>query len=268
VIRAHVRVGDIVRAKAALKSLRAIGLEPDCLTFNELMEAVAMKDGPAMWHLFSEMEALGVQPNAATCSIVLKGIKPSWRAAEVERAFALAERMGEAMDEVCFAALCDACIRTGHFELLAKQLERHRLGRAPAIKSAHAFGTLVRAYGSMRDMDGAWETWRDMQARRITPSSVAVGCMVEAVANNESPEAGYALIHEVRANPHTRPLVNAIIYCSVLKGFSHRKLFHRVWEVHDEMRQQKLQYSIVTYNTLIDACIRSGEMTRILLCSS
>jgi len=57
--------------------------------------------------------------------------------------------------------------------------------------------------------------------------------------------------------------VNAIIYCSVLKGFSHRKLFHRVWEVHDEMRQQKLQYSIVTYNTLIDACIRSGEMTRI-----
>jgi pentatricopeptide repeat protein len=48
-----------------------------------------------------------------------------------------------------------------------------------------------------------------------------------------------------------------------VKGFSHNKNFSRMWQVYDEMVAQKLQFSIVTFNTLIDACARSGELTRI-----
>merc|ERR1719324_2258113 len=62
---------------------------------------------------------------------------------------------------------------------------------------------------------------------------------------------------------HCKSLVNAVIYCSVLKGFSHQKRFDRVWTVYQEMLGLKLQFSIVTFNTLIDACARSGEMARI-----
>lgn len=36
-------------------------------------------------------------------------------------------------------------------------------------------------------------------------------------------------------------MVNAVTYSSVLKSFNHRKLFHRVWEVYDEMIQQKAE---------------------------
>jgi len=56
--------------------------------------------------------------------------------------------------------------------------------------------------------------------------------------------------------------VNAVIYCSVLKGFCHQKRFDRVWDVHNELLAEKLQFSIVTYNALVDACARSGEMNR------
>jgi pentatricopeptide repeat protein len=60
-----------------------------------------------------------------------------------------------------------------------------------------------------------------------------------------------------------KPLVNAVIYGSVLKGFSHQKRFDRVWSVYQEMLEHNLQFSIVTFNTLLDACARSGEMARI-----
>jgi pentatricopeptide repeat protein len=36
-----------------------------------------------------------------------------------------------------------------------------------------------------------------------------------------------------------------------------------MWQVYDEMIAQKLQFSMVTFNTLIDACARSGELNRI-----
>jgi pentatricopeptide repeat protein len=60
-----------------------------------------------------------------------------------------------------------------------------------------------------------------------------------------------------------RSIVNAVIYCSVLKGFSHQKRFDRLWAVYQEMLVQKVVFSIVTFNTLVDACSRCAEMNRI-----
>jgi len=67
----------------------------------------------------------------------------------------------------------------------------------------------------------------------------------------------------MRKDEKWAPLINAVIYCSVLKGFSHQKRFDRLWAVYEEMLSHKLQFSIVTFNTLVDACSRNKEMSRI-----
>jgi len=262
-IKAYAQAGDSRRARALVKTMRATGLEPNCVTFNELIEAVAAKGSAATWEVLDEMEACGLKPNQITCSIVLKSIQRSSQPRDIERALALVESADHAMDEVLLSSVCEACIRTGRPDLLAHHLEQQRGVEGVPIKAAHTYGSLIRAYGFLNNLDGIWATWREMKARRIPPTSVTLGCMVEAITNNGEPEAGLALIHDILADQDTRPLVNAVIYCSVLKGFSHRKRFDRVWAVHEEMRSQGLQYSIVTYNALIDACARSGEMSRV-----
>jgi pentatricopeptide repeat protein len=92
---------------------------------------------------------------------------------------------------------------------------------------------------------------------------VTLGCMVEALVTNGDIEGGYELIQEMLGDEKTAPLVNAVIYGSIIKGFSYKRCFNRVWEVYEEMLQHKLQFSMVTFNTLIDACARSGELGRI-----
>eukprot|EP00439_Symbiodinium_sp_Y106_P019769 s5483_g2.t1 len=83
------------------------------------------------------------------------------------------------------------------------------------------------------------------------------------------------------ADPETATLVNAVTYSSVLKSFNHQKRFHRVWEVYEEhttrcalcaqlcarsayreMIKQKVEFSVTTYNALLDVCARSGEISR------
>ena len=122
---------------------------------------------------------------------------------------------------------------------------------------------MIRAYGVLNDIDRVWQAWREMKERRIPPTCVTMGCMVEDVTNNGDAEAGLALIHEALADEETCPLVNAAIYCSVLKGFPHSKRYDRAWAVHEEMRKSKIKFSIVTYTALVDACARSGEMNRV-----
>merc|ERR1719277_1494381 len=73
------------------------------------------------------------------------------------------------------------------------------------------------------------------------------------------------MVEEMLRSPSTRTLVNAVIYCSVIKGFAHRKQFGRVWQIYGEMQTDKkaLQFSASTYNLLIDACARSCDMARV-----
>jgi pentatricopeptide repeat protein len=49
-----------------------------------------------------------------------------------------------------------------------------------------------------------------------------------------------------------------------MKGYSHQKAFDKCWDVYQEMIQANMrsQFSSVTYNTLIDACARCGEIGR------
>merc|ERR1712203_506260 len=65
------------------------------------------------------------------------------------------------------------------------------------------------------------------------------------------------------ADDQTRALVNAIIYGSVLKGFMQQKNFDRVWTLHGEMQELRLQYSIVTFNILVDVCAHTRGMDRV-----
>merc|ERR1740121_745953 len=262
-IKAHAQNNDFRGARALLSDLRSAGLERNVVTFNELVDSAAAKSSATMWEVVDEMEARGLKPNHITCSIILKSIHKSSNGKDIDRALWAVQNADHATDEVLLSSFCEACIRANRTDLLAQQLAKQRSSNGVTIKAAHTYGSLIRSYGFLNDINGVWATWREMKAKRIAPSCITLGCMVEAVTNNGEPETGLSLIHEMLAEESTRSLVNAVIYCSVLKGFCHRKRYDRVWAVHEEMRKYKMQYSIVTYNALVDACARSSEMSRV-----
>jgi pentatricopeptide repeat protein len=88
--------------------------------------------------------------------------------------------------------------------------------------------------------------------------------MVEALVANGDPDSAYDLIQEIRTEEDTgKSVVNAVIYGTVLKGFAHQKKFARVWSVYQEMLTIETDFTIVTFNTIIDACARCEELHRI-----
>lgn len=265
IMKSFLQTGDFKRAHATLNKMQAAGggLAPDCVTFNELIDATIRTNRAGAWRIIDEMKTSGIQPNSVTCSILLKTIQQNSQKPDVDRTMAVVDSLNVPMDEVLLSSLCEACIRVGRSDFLRRILNRQNGIHSVSIKGAHTFGSLIRAYSFLRDVQGAWNTWREMRSRHIAPTSITIGCMVEALVSNGDPDAGYELIHEMLKDRQTRPLVNAVIYCSVLKGFCHQKRFNRVWDVHRELLAERLQFSIVTFNALIDACARSGEMARV-----
>jgi pentatricopeptide repeat protein len=87
--------------------------------------------------------------------------------------------------------------------------------------------------------------------------------MIEALVNNGCTDDAYELIQQMQADSLCRDSLNAIIYCSCLKGFAREKKLCRVWEVYQEMEEKHIEMSLVSFNTVLDACARVAQMDEV-----
>lgn len=166
-------------------------------------------------------------------------------------------------DESLLTAIVETTIRMGRTDLFPAWVRKQQ-SNFQRVRRAHTFSSIIRVYGAMHDMTGVWKTWSDMKKSHITPTCVTLGCMVEAIVANGEPGSAYDLIQEIRSEENEgKSVVNAVIYGTVLKGFAHQKNFSRVWSIYQEMLSVETDFSIVTFNTIIDACSRCEELHRI-----
>jgi pentatricopeptide repeat protein len=266
-IKAHLQSSKFDRARSMMEEMKQEGLQPNRVTFNELINALVNKGGEARraetWDAVSEMMATGVKPNQVTCSILLKSMNKSSNETDIFKTMDLITTMEEPMDEVLLSSVVEACVRIGKPDLLSTKLKQLQGNPAIAINGSHTFGSLIKAYGHAKDVDGIWRCWKEMRSRHIKPTSITLGCMVEAVVSNGDTEGAYELLHQMQDDDQCRGSLNSVIYCSVLKGFTREKKIDRVWSVYSEMSKRNVELSIVTYNTLIDACARCTRMEMI-----
>eukprot|EP00933_Yihiella_yeosuensis_P072710 TRINITY_DN811_c0_g2_i1.p1 TRINITY_DN811_c0_g2~~TRINITY_DN811_c0_g2_i1.p1 ORF type:complete len:1116 (-),score=308.71 TRINITY_DN811_c0_g2_i1:300-3647(-) len=266
VIKAHLQVKNFEKARALMDEMKKLGFQPNGVTFNELVNGLVAHGSHSqraeIWKIIAQMKEAGVAPNQVTCSILLKSLNYRSSDKEVHQTMDLISAMEESMDEVLLSSVVEALVRINRPDLLRSKLKMLQKSNLVKISGSHTFGSLFKAYGFAKDIDGVWRCWKEMRSRYIKPTSITLGCMVEAVVNNGDTEGGYELIHEIQADENCKDMLNSVIYCSVLKGFTREKKLDRAWNVYSEMKKYNVDISIVTYNTLIDACARCGQMQR------
>merc|ERR1719375_2476071 len=266
-IKAHLQLGNFAKVKTLIEEMKKEGLQPNEVTYNELINAMIMKGDERsradVWGVVAEMQDANVKPNQVTCSILLKCLNAQSDERNIARTMDLIDTIEESMDEVLLSSVVEACIRIGKPELLSATLKRLQGSSRISITGSHTFGSLIKAYSHSQDIDGVWRCWKEMRIRHIRPTSITIGCMVEAVVNNGDTEGAYELIHQLQDDDQCREALNSVIYCSVLKGFAREKKLGRVWQVYEEMARKKVDVSIVTFNTVIDACARCGRMDQV-----
>merc|ERR1719359_1230498 len=257
--------GRLEDARETLREMPAYGLEANAVSYNELLHAkVAKGDARGAWAIVAEMQAANVQPNSVTCSILLKSLTRATSADDTDRVMALVDTMQEKMDEVLFSSVVEACIRIGRLDAVASQMRKFASQGGLVALTSQTYGSLFKAYGQAGDMEKLWELWNEMEQREVMPTSVTVGCFVDALASNGCAEEALSLVHRLLRDSKRASLVNNIIFSTLLKGFGLTKQVERLFAVYAEMRAAGISCNSVTYNTMIDACARCGCMDKAL----
>jgi len=261
-MKGYIANGQEASAKTLLSELTRKGITATRTSFHGLLNArVNAKDFVAAWKLVAEMQAAGISPIAVTCSILLKGKLSTL--ADVVRVLSLIDSMDEPMDEVLFLSVVEACIRTGRLDLLSRQTEKFMQQGASANLTAPTYGSMIKAYGYARDVKGVWHLWDQMLFHNVQPTSVTLGCMVEALVGNGRPDEAWQLARKMWDDVKCRPLVNTVVYSSILKGFAHIKDTDKVMALYEEMKAHGIQANTITYNTILNAFAQGNTMQRV-----
>merc|ERR1719387_2642916 len=206
-IKAYLQRGQFTKGRALMEEMKKEGLQPNKVTFNEFINAMIAKgrawDFPEVWSIVEEMQEADVKPNRVTCSILLKCLNAHTDMHDITRTMDLINTMDEPMDEVLLSSVVEACVRIGKPELLSARLEMLK-DSSGTVSGAHTFGSLIKAYGHAQDISSVWRCWKEMRSRHIRPTSITLGCMVEAVVNNGDTEGAYELIHQMQDDDQCR----------------------------------------------------------------
>jgi pentatricopeptide repeat protein len=262
-LKSHLAQGRTDEAVALVKEMTSCGLQANRVTYNELLHAKVMsKDPRGVWNIIDEMHAAGVRANSVTCSILLKSLSVQSKTEDVKRITNLIDEVDEAIDEVLFSSVIEACIRIRQLDLLSDLMQRYKQKRALVNLSAPTYGSMIKAYGQAGDVTRVHELWHEMEERGVKPSAITLGCMTEALVINNQADEALQLIHAQLQSEERKGCINTVIYSTVLKGFAVQKRMDKVFQVYKEMRGTNIPCNTITYNTLLDACAKCSAMDR------
>merc|ERR1719281_2061937 len=262
-LKAYLKQGQIVKARKLLAEMAESNIEANQVTYNEMLNAlVAVKDRHEMWALVREMNSMGMRPNSVTCSIILKSLTAHSAPEDVRQAMSLIDNLQEDMDEVLFASVIEACVRVGQLDLLSSKLQQYAGLGGLAGLTAPTYGSMIKAYGRARDIERVRELWGEMRRRHVTPTSITLGCMVDALVCNSLPDEAFDLVSGIREESEYADILNTVIYSTLLKGFAQTRQPGRVQDVFEEMKKIGIACNTVSYNTMLDANARTGKMDR------
>lgn len=259
VMKGQLAVGNIAEAHRLLAEMTDRGLPASLVTYHELLNAqVQAGGGHNLWQLVEQMRAANLKPNSVTCSILLKAVTSPSHSDHMARVIELIEVMETNMDEVLFASVAEACIRTSRLDLLSRYTKRGGLQGL----GAPTYGSMIKAYGQARDVKQVRALWQEMAAQQVRPTSITLGCMVEALVINGSAHEAWQLVQKLSEDESLQSLLNIVIYSTILKGFAMSKRPDRMMSIYEDMRSRGVACNTITYNTMLNAFALSGAMHR------
>lgn len=131
---------------------------------------------------------------------------------------------------------------------------------------AHTYSTLIKAYGRLGKVQLAWRIFDEASGGGKNAMSDQVYVqMVDVLACNGRHTEALSLLGDMRtAGPSAGHVPSAqavsIAYASVVRGFVQSRDCAKAVECYEEIRLHGIKVSLVTFNTLVDACCRVGDM--------
>jgi len=264
IIKGLLASGDMVAVNGILAEMKENGVQTSHVTFHSILHAsVQSGDRDSAWRWMSQMRQAGLTCTSVTCSILLKLVTRPSHGADMSRVMSLIKDGEVQMDEVLLTSIVEASLKTQRLDLLAERLRECKDKGVLNRLSAPTYGAMIKAYGQAQNVAEVWTLWHEMVRCEVQPTMITLGCMVDALVMNGAVDSAWELVNGIWEQESQRPLLNTVIYSTILKGFAIHRRLDKVIAVYDEMQVRDISGNTITYNTMLNALVRCGDLRRL-----
>jgi pentatricopeptide repeat protein len=264
IIKGLLSSGDMDAVNGLLTEMAQHGVLASHVTFHSVLHvSVQSGDKDAAWRWLSQMRQAGLAPTSVTCSILLKLVTRPSHGADMSRVMSLVKEGDVQMDEVLLTSIVEASLKTQRLDLLAERLRECKDKGVLNRLSAPTYGAMIKAYGQAQNVDEVWTLWQEMIRCEVQPTMITLGCMVDALVMNGAVDSAWKLINSLWEQDSQKALLNTVIYSTVIKGFAISRRLDKAIQVYDEMQARAIPGNTITYNTLLNALVRCGDLRRL-----
>jgi pentatricopeptide repeat protein len=266
-LKGYCMQSDSKSATAIMADMEVAGLQPNDVSYNCLINlAASAGDFSAAWKTIETMERRGIRIDHYSVSTLMKALKRAPTGKDVvRRVLDLLDRhdIDVCREEVLLNTALEACMKHGEHRRLESLLKGMESVGSMQL-SPHTYASLIKAAGMLKRVQRCRDLWNEMtEMRRIEPTGVALGCMLDALVCNGGVKEGVALMRKWQG----RVQVNTILYSTLIKGFTTIHDTKGAVEMWQELRAQKLPMNTMVYNAIIDVHARVGatdEVSKLL----
>ena len=254
---------------------------PNDVTFNTLIDVyVSQKNMEKVLQTVNLMQKYKIFPDNYTYTTIIKGLNKNslpkntnnvntpintkvsssaqlFSNMELDLAFKLFNhvRIISKPDEILYNCIMDACLR---FNKIDKMLEMYEEMIKNGIKpSSITCGIVIKAYGMKGDLNSALNIYYKMKQEKIEISNITYGCLINACIKNNDLNKAFELYESLKKESYE---MNTILYTTLIKAYTKQKDINKVIEIFNTMKQsQNSKPNIITYNSIIDCCIKCDK---------
>jgi pentatricopeptide repeat protein len=259
-IKGHCTERRVDRALELFHELKERGLQANDVSYNSILNSyIRDRCYREAWEWYEMMRKDGMKEDSYTISTLAKALKTCNDEYFVQNVFKMLDEteVDITSDEVLLNVVLDAFVRLKDMRRLNGVVRKVKdMRMVPPVATVN---TIMKAFSSLKRIDEAMELWRIMtEVRELEPNEISIGCVTDALVSNDRVDDAAAFLTKWKE----RIPLNTVIYSTLIKGFAITRQADRALEAFDQMQAEGIAPNLVTMNTLIDACARSGHMAR------
>ena len=253
VIYAHAQKADFQGINVWLHSMSEAGIAPDLYVYTNILRSLALHgDMESIVAVLNQMRTAGVWPNYVTYTTVITLLARRRDAAGAEVVYKRAIEEGVVPDRRMITAMMNAHVTAGSWKGVIRAFDY--IKSSPKVRlTVEVYNTLLKAYVFIgAPFSVVSKLFSRLEASKIKPDAYTFSLLIQSACDAGHMRIASDIYYEMQARG-SKLLVNVYALTIIMAGFLRIGDKVKAKAVYDEMRDQGVQPSSITFRKILNA---------------
>ncbi|KAL9163639.1 hypothetical protein ABFS82_06G054400 [Erythranthe guttata] len=259
-IRSYGDAGLYQESLKIFQVMKSMAVSPSTVTFNSLFSILLKRGRMGMvFELYNEMlKTYGAKPDSYTFNVLIRGLCMNSSVDEAFRMFKEMEKFDCKPDLITYNTIVDGLCRTGKVSI-ARNVVTGLFKTCEDLRpNVVTYTTLIRGYCGKREIEEAFDVFREMIGGGITPNEITCNTLIQGLCESRK----FDMIKEVLRECGGTIVPDTCTFNTMMNAHCNSGNLEEALIFFEKMKEMNVKRDSATYSVIIRALCEKGSFEK------